>query len=101
MNTPHQFWMAKILILLADVNVRKSDFFQAKHTLQSLIDYYKISDDGIIREAQKKLNDILELENFEEQSGQEQKIQQQEGKEIQDTILVPKEFQDIGNENRI
>ncbi len=75
MNTPHQFWMAKILILLADVNVRKSDFFQAKHTLQSLIDYYKISDDGIIREAQKKLNDILELENFEEQSGQEQKIQ--------------------------
>jgi len=27
MNTPHQFWMAKIFILLADVNVRKSDFF--------------------------------------------------------------------------
>ncbi len=93
MNTPHQFWMAKILILLADVNVRKSDFFQAKHTLQSLIDYYKISDDGIIKEVQKKLNDILELEKFEEQSGQEQKIQQQEEKEIQDTITVQKKYQ--------
>ena len=93
MNTPHQIWMAKILILLSEVNVRKSDFFQAKHTLQSLMDYYKITDDGIIEEAQKKLNDILELENFEEQSGQEQKIQQQEEKEIQDTITVQKKYQ--------
>jgi tetratricopeptide (TPR) repeat protein len=102
MNTPHQYWMAKILILLADVNVAKNDLFQAKHTLQSLIDIYTIPDDGIIEEAQKKLNNILEQEKFQEQSIKDSEIQQlEELKEKQDTILVPEEIQNPENENRI
>ena len=62
MNTPHQQWMARIFILSSDISLKKNDIFQARYTLQSLIDYYDIDDDGIKNEARERLNYILELE---------------------------------------
>lgn len=55
MSSPHAYWTGKTFILLADIAVRKGDTFQAKATLQSLIDYYTVKDDGIIDEARSKL----------------------------------------------
>ncbi|MEA1897099.1 MAG: hypothetical protein U9N53_05485, partial [Bacteroidota bacterium] len=68
MNTPHQEWMARIFILSSDISLKKNDIFQARYTLQSLIDYYDIEDDGIKNEARERLNYILKLEK----EGQEQ-----------------------------
>jgi len=65
MNTPHQQWMARIFILSSDISLKKNDIFQARYTLQSLIDYYDIEDDGIKNEARERLNYILELEKEE------------------------------------
>lgn len=55
MNSPHAYWTGKIFLLLSDIAVRKGDVFQAKATLQSLIDYYTVKDDGIIDQAKSKL----------------------------------------------
>ena len=47
MNTPHQYWMAKVFLLLA-----------AKATLQGLKDNYNITDDGIHDEVKAKLDSL-------------------------------------------
>jgi TolA-binding protein len=57
-NTPHQYWMARIFLLLSDISVKKGDTLQAKATLQSLKDYYSGEDDGIIDEVKAKLDSI-------------------------------------------
>jgi len=40
----YDYWVAKGFILLADVYVKKNNVFQAKQTLQSIIDNYKGED---------------------------------------------------------
>ncbi|MCB9002097.1 MAG: tetratricopeptide repeat protein [Bacteroidales bacterium] len=63
-NTPHQYWLAKSFILLSDVYAKQNDFFQAKATLQSVIDGYKNTDDGIIDEASEKLTELVKEEKL-------------------------------------
>ena len=58
LNTPHQFWMARIFLLLADISIKKGDSLQAKATLQSLLDYYSIDNDGILDEARAMANSM-------------------------------------------
>ncbi len=58
MNTPHQYWMARSFILLADIYIRLGDDFQARHTLQSIIDNYDVPDDGILSEARSRIRNI-------------------------------------------
>jgi tetratricopeptide (TPR) repeat protein len=58
MNTPHQFWMARVFILLADISIRKDDKLQARATLQGLLDYYSIDNDGILDEVRAKLDEL-------------------------------------------
>ena len=55
MSSPHAYWTGKTFLLLSEIAVKKGDTFQARATLQSLIDYYTIQDDGIIEEARKRL----------------------------------------------
>ena len=72
MNTPHQYWMAKAFILLADLYLEKEDRFQALQTLQSIIDYYENTGDGIIDLAMRKKAEIQQMEESETQeSGEE------------------------------
>ena len=58
-KTPHQYWMARVFLLLADISQKKGDAFQARITLQSLNDYYKVENDGILDEVKARLS-ILE-----------------------------------------
>jgi TolA-binding protein len=57
-NTPHQYWMAKMFLLLADISIKKGDKLQARATLQSLKDYYTLTNDGILDEAKVKLDSL-------------------------------------------
>lgn len=61
-NTPHQYWMAKEFILLAQIYVKKNDLFQAKVTLQSVIDGYTNSSDGIIDAASAMQVELIKKE---------------------------------------
>lgn len=64
-NTPQQKWLAKSFLLLADIYIVKKNYFQAKATLQSIIDNYKVSDDGMIDDAKSKLDQISIIEEQE------------------------------------
>jgi tetratricopeptide (TPR) repeat protein len=77
LNTPHQYWMAKSFIVLADVYIQKGDNFQAIQTLQSVIDYYEVSDDGILDLAKRKKAELEEKEKAGEQApeGEDLEIQ--------------------------
>jgi TolA-binding protein len=57
-NTPHQFWMARMFLLLADISIRKGDSLQARATLQGLKDNYPVDSDGILDEVKAKLDSL-------------------------------------------
>ena len=59
-KSPHQYWMARVFLLLADISIKKGDSLQARATLQSLKDYYKVDNDGILDEVKAKLNSLDE-----------------------------------------
>src|SRR5574344_454824 len=44
-NTPHQYWLARGFVLLADTYIAQDDDFQAKQYLLSLQENYKAKDD--------------------------------------------------------
>ncbi|RMG81727.1 MAG: tetratricopeptide repeat protein [Bacteroidetes bacterium] len=60
----YPYWVAKGLILLADVYYKSGDTFQAKATLQSIIDNYEGKD--LKQIAQEKLREISEKEETQE-----------------------------------
>ena len=66
-NTPHQYWLAKSLILLSDINVERNEIFQAKQYLLALQSNYKLQDD-IPALIETKLQAIAQLEQQNEQS---------------------------------
>jgi len=57
-NTPHQFWMARMFLLLSDISIRKGDSLQAVATLRGLKDNYPIDSDGILDEVKAKLDSL-------------------------------------------
>jgi TolA-binding protein len=73
-NTPHQYWLAKSFVLLADVYAQKDDFFQAKATLQSVLDGYANTDDGIIDMASDKLSELIKAERMKQKGAEEDTI---------------------------
>lgn len=74
-----EYWVAKGFLLLAETYIQQKDYFQAKATLQSLIENY----DGkeVIEQCKLKLAEIEQLENAEKESSKkiiEQRIKQSE-----------------------
>lgn len=57
----HNYWVAKAFILLADIYVANTNYFQAKETLKSIIDNYQGND--LKQIAQQKLKTIESLES--------------------------------------
>jgi hypothetical protein len=71
----YEFWVAKGFILLSDIYVVQKDYFQAKATLQSIIDEYSKDDLKIIA-----LEKLKKLEEDEAKGKLEQK------KKVEDRI---------------
>lgn len=74
-NTPHQYWLGRSFVLYADVYLARDDAFQAKATLQSIIDNYGDKEDGIIELASQNLEKIIEAEKAEEEAVKEEDIE--------------------------
>ena len=66
MQTTQQYWLAKGLILLSDINVQRGDLFQAKQYLLALQSNYHHQDD-IPAIITQKLQEIQALESANEQ----------------------------------
>ncbi len=60
----YDYWIARSFILLADIYVVQENTFQAKHTLESIINNYE--GEELVKLAQQKLNTIIEKEREEE-----------------------------------
>ena len=76
-KSPHQYWMARVFLLLADISIKKGDSLQARATLQSLRDYYKVDNDGILDEVKAKLNSLDEIKPDTDKSDKVQTSVQQ------------------------
>ena len=70
----YDYWIAKAFILLADVYVQTDNTFQAKHTLQSIIDNYE-GDDELIDISRQKLREIAEMERIMEEQRAKEEIE--------------------------
>jgi tetratricopeptide (TPR) repeat protein len=57
-NTPHQFWTARMFLLLADISIKKGDNLLAQATLKTLKDNYPNDSDGILDEVRSKLDSL-------------------------------------------
>jgi tetratricopeptide (TPR) repeat protein len=57
----HPYWLVKSFILLADVYAEQDNLFQAKATLQSIVDNYN-GDQALIDEAKRKLQKVKDAE---------------------------------------
>ncbi|RXQ93983.1 tetratricopeptide repeat protein [Ancylomarina salipaludis] len=90
MNSPHHYWLGRSFILLSDIFVDKKDVFQARYTLQSVIDNYGIKDDGIIEAAKAKLEPILETVKPNENA--QEKIRQDVSNSKANTKSIEKEL---------
>ena len=76
-KSPHQYWMAKVFLLLADISIKKGDTLQARATLQSLKDYYTVTNDGILDEVRSKLSSLDETKPaVEKEENQQNSVQQ-------------------------
>ncbi|MDR9397980.1 MAG: tetratricopeptide repeat protein [Salibacter sp.] len=73
-HTPtYDYWLAKGLILLADIYLAQDDSFQAKATLESVLENYD-GDEAVLTEAQNKLDKIIEAENPQPEEQEETEI---------------------------
>jgi TolA-binding protein len=59
----HGEWIARSFIVLANIYMDKKDYFQAEATLNSIIQNYNRSDDGVFDEAKETLETIQNLKN--------------------------------------
>jgi tetratricopeptide (TPR) repeat protein len=57
----HPYWLVKSFILLADIYAEQDNLFQAKATLQSIVDNYE-GDQDLLNEAKRKLKRVIEAE---------------------------------------
>lgn len=53
----YSYWVARCVLLLADIYTEKNDYFNAQAALEALLENYK-EDEEIVRTAQKKLDQI-------------------------------------------
>lgn len=58
----YEFWVVKGFILLADSYIKEKDYFQARATLQSILDHYENNTDGLRDICRQKLKEIELLE---------------------------------------
>ncbi len=66
LNTPdYEVWVAKSLILLSDVYIKKEDYFQAKAALNSVIDNYDGED--MVKVARAKLLEVEVIEQKQDE----------------------------------
>ncbi len=56
LGTPHQYWMARALIVLSDTYAARGDSFQAKQYIESLQSNYKGNEEDIKQMINERLN---------------------------------------------
>jgi len=91
-NYPAQdFWKIKGFLLLADIYTEREDYFQARATLQSILD--NVSDSTIVNQAEEKLAIIEKIEN--------QEITRSDTIPSEDTLDFENDYEELINDEEI
>lgn len=96
MNSSHHYWLGKSFILLSDIFIDKKDVFQARYTLQSVVDNYVVKDDGIVEAAKAKLEPILNDDKLKEKALKKEAVISSQNKTEVKSIK-----KELNNKNRI
>ena len=62
-NTPHSYWLGRAFVTLGDIYIAKNDAFQARATLQSIVDGYSPTDDGVVDAALERIKNLESLKD--------------------------------------
>ncbi|MDR2065156.1 MAG: tetratricopeptide repeat protein [Prevotellaceae bacterium] len=62
-KTPYAEWLARSFTVLANIYIDKKDYFQAEATINSIIENYKKTDDGVLDEAKETLETLKKLKD--------------------------------------
>lgn len=63
MKPQYNYWVAKGIILRARVYMAEDNLFQADRDIQSILQHYKVTDDGILDEARALNDELMQLKN--------------------------------------
>jgi tetratricopeptide (TPR) repeat protein len=63
MKPSYDYWLAKGLILQTRNLIKMEDFFQAEHTLNSVIRNYVNQTDGVLNEANELMQELQQLKD--------------------------------------
>lgn len=63
MKPAYNYWIAKSLIVRTRVYMAQDKLFDAEQTLKSVIDHYKVDDDGVKDEANLLWDELMQLKN--------------------------------------
>ncbi|MDR2963568.1 MAG: tetratricopeptide repeat protein [Bacteroidales bacterium] len=61
-GSPYAYWLGRAYLTWAQIFMNRDEIFQARYTLQSILQYYAITTDGIINSANDMLNALAALE---------------------------------------
>ncbi|MBK6951423.1 MAG: tetratricopeptide repeat protein [Crocinitomicaceae bacterium] len=64
-RSSYSYWVAKALILQAKNSMAIEDYVQAEYTINSVLNNYKVTDDGILTEAQQVKDQLMSLKTQE------------------------------------
>ncbi|MFW5852036.1 MAG: tetratricopeptide repeat protein, partial [Bacteroidota bacterium] len=70
-STPHQYWLGKSYILWARIFIERDELFQARYTLQNVLEHYKNKEDGIIDEVSELLDFVTDKEMEKDEKEEE------------------------------
>jgi len=59
----YNYWIAKALILRSRVYIKQEKLFESEQNLKSVLEHYKIDDDGIIDEANELWSELMQLKD--------------------------------------
>lgn len=66
----YEYWVVKGFILLSDIYLEKKDYFNARATIKSILDFYE-GDQALIDECQERLKTIDQLEKQDREPEEE------------------------------
>lgn len=61
-STPHQYWLGRSYLLWAEIFIARKELFQARYTLQNVLEHYKNQEDGIIKRVSELLDFVADIE---------------------------------------
>ncbi len=85
--SPNRYWLAKSFMLLAEIYINRTEYFQASHIVQSLLDNYIEETDGIKEEARTLQARIRKLEEQKAMQDKNMRLPQSNSPEVEQEIF--------------